>query len=314
MFKRYSGGQKEQPAQRDHEAPGNLKANGLRTIWAAVGIAALLAGCANVGQQPQPGQPKLQPQPDPTATANPSAASLTGGGPADDASGAGPVSRSVTKVVTKTTWVRVRRGDTLERIASHQHVSLKELEAWNRIKAGRLRPGQSLKIVTKQTITVQVAAPGRRRAADGTASGASPMSLAERREVAAEVARHARGVALVWPARGPVVQGFEPGTTRGIEIAGKPGDPVRAAADGTVMYAGTGLNEYGSLIIVQHNKDYLTAYSHNRRLLVKTGDIVRQGQEIAEMGSEDASRVAVLFEVRHDGKPVDPMPFLPPQG
>ena len=134
---------------------------------------------------------------------------------------------------------------------------------------------------------------------------------AQTREVDAEIGRHAKRVTLAWPAQGTVVQGFQPGETRGIEIGGKPGDPVRAAADGKVMYAGTGLNEYGSLIIVQHNKDFLTAYSHNRKLLVKTGDIVRQGQEIAEMGDENNSRVSVLFEVRRDGKPVDPMPYLP---
>ena len=115
----------------------------------------------------------------------------------------------------------------------------------------------------------------------------------------------------MWPAQGTIVEGFQAGATRGIEIGGQPGDPVRAAADGKVMYAGTGLNEYGSLIIIQHNKDFLTAYSHNRRLLVKTGDIVRQGQEIAEMGDEKNTRVSVLFEVRRDGKPVDPMPYLP---
>jgi lipoprotein NlpD len=107
------------------------------------------------------------------------------------------------------------------------------------------------------------------------------------------------------------VEGFQPGETRGIEIGGKPGDPVRAAADGKVLYAGTGLNSYGSLIIVQHNKDFLTAYSHNRKLLVKIGDIVRQGQQIAEMGDENNSRVSVGFELRRDGKPVDPLPYLP---
>jgi lipoprotein NlpD len=135
------------------------------------------------------------------------------------------------------------------------------------------------------------------------------------REVHAALARHANGVALAWPAQGSVVEGFQAGETRGIEIGGKPGDPVRAAADGKVMYAGTGLNEYGSLIIVQHNKDFLTAYSHNRKLMVKMGDIVRKGQQIAEMGSENNSRVSLGFEVRRDGKPVDPMPYLPrPRG
>lgn len=137
------------------------------------------------------------------------------------------------------------------------------------------------------------------------------LSAAETREVIQESKRHANGVALIWPAGGQVVEAFQPGETRGIEIAGKPGDPVRAAADGKVMYAGTGLNGYGSLIIVQHNKDFLTAYSHNRKLLVKIGDVVRQGQQIAEMGDENNSRVSVGFELRHDGKPIDPMPYLP---
>jgi lipoprotein NlpD len=149
--------------------------------------------------------------------------------------------------------------------------------------------------------------------ASASPAGAPAPSAAETRQVDAEMLRHANRVVLAWPAQGKVVEGFQPGETRGIEIGGKPGDPVRAAADGKVMYAGTGLNEYGSLIIVQHNKDFLTAYSHNRKLLVKTGDIVRQGQQIAEMGDENNSRVSVLFEVRRDGKPVDPMPYLPPK-
>jgi lipoprotein NlpD len=277
-----------------------LRTHGLKGFWAVLGLAALLGGCANVDQQQQ-----QQPQPDTAAAASP--ASGAAATPDTDASSAQPASTPVTRVVTKTTYVRVRRGDTLQGIAQKHSVSVKELTAWNHLKPnGRLRAGQSLKLVSKQTITVQVAAPQAGGATAG--SGASP---AASRQVAAEVARHAKSVTLVWPAHGRVVEPFEAGTTRGIEISGKAGDPVIAAADGKVMYAGTGLNEYGSLIIVQHNKDFLTAYSHNRRLLVKTGDTVHQGQQIAEMGSENNDRVAVLFEVRRDGKPVDPMPYLP---
>lgn len=289
------------------------RANGLKTFLAGVGIAALLAGCANVDQQQQP-----QPQPDPAASANPASAPSADVAAAAIATQAAAV--STTKVVTKTTWYRVRRGDSLQRIAQNHGCSVRDLEAWNHVRHGRLKAGQSLKIVSKQTITVQVAAPAGGAPAGtqsgtqaGAQSGTQPASPAASREVAAEVARHAHSVGLIWPAQGQVVESFQAGETRGIEIAGKAGDPVRAAADGKVMYAGTGLNEYGSLIIVQHNKDFLTAYSHNRRLLVKTGDTVRQGQEIAEMGSENNNRVAVLFEVRRDGKPVDPMPYLPPQ-
>jgi lipoprotein NlpD len=274
-----------------------------------LGLALLLGACANVGQQQQPAP--AQPQPDPSAAVSPAPDAAANA----SASAQQAASAPVTRVVTKTTWVRVRRGDSLQRIASKHSVTVKELAAWNNLKPNsHLRAGQSLKLVSKQTITVQTAAPAQTGAA--TATPNSPANAAENREVSAEVKRHARSVALVWPAQGRVVEPFEPGTTRGIEIAGKAGDPVIAAADGKVMYAGTGLNEYGSLIIVQHNKDFLTAYSHNRRLLVKTGDTVRQGQQIAEMGSENNDRVAVLFEVRRDGKPVDPMPYLPssPQG
>jgi lipoprotein NlpD len=150
-------------------------------------------------------------------------------------------------------------------------------------------------------------------AAESNTAGGAPASAssASDRQVVKETKRHASAVSLTWPARGKIVDAFRPGQNRGIQIAGRPGDPVRAAADGRVMYAGTGLNDYGSLIIVQHNADFLTAYAHNRKLLVKTGDIVRQGDEIAEMGDLDNSRVALLFEVRRDGKPVNPMPYLP---
>jgi lipoprotein NlpD len=291
---------------KDRNGRGAL---GLKSFWAAIGVAAVLAGCADVGQD----QRAPQPQPEPTASAD-SANGSNGGGVngnnGGDAASAQNAPASVTKVVTKTTYYRVRRGDSLAHIAKVNGCSVKELSAWNHLKGGRLRTGQSLKIVSKQTITVQAPAPARAAAVSGDTSSLTPE---QKRTVAAELARHAHSVALVWPAQGRVVEGFQPGATRGIEIAGKAGDPVRAAADGKVMYAGTGLNEYGSLIIVQHNKDFLTAYSHNRRLLVKTGDTVRQGQLIAEMGSENNDRVAVLFEVRRDGKPVDPMPYLPPQ-
>ncbi|KWB29062.1 peptidase [Burkholderia cepacia] len=213
----------------------------------------------------------------------------------------------------------VKRGDTLTGIASANGCSIADLRTWNKLGAnGRLRMGQVLRIVRQQQLPPPGAA-GMQAAslAASNGAGSSPASAqatastASDRQVVKETKRHAGGVALKWPANGKIVDGFRPGQNRGIQIAGRPGDPVRAAADGRVMYAGTGLNDYGSLIIVQHNADFLTAYAHNRRLLVKTGDIVRQGDEIAEMGDLDNSRVALLFEVRRDGKPVNPMPYLP---
>ncbi|MCA8274087.1 peptidoglycan DD-metalloendopeptidase family protein [Burkholderia sp. AU30280] len=214
----------------------------------------------------------------------------------------------------------VKRGDTLTGIASASGCSVADLRTWNKLGAkGRLRMGQVLRIVKQQPLPpsgvagTQVAASSASSngAASNQATAQTAASSASDRQVVKETKRHAGGVALTWPANGKIVDGFRPGQNRGIQIAGRPGDPVRAAADGRVMYAGTGLNDYGSLIIVQHNADFLTAYAHNRKLLVKTGDIVRQGDEIAEMGDLDNSRVALLFEVRRDGKPVNPMPYLP---
>ncbi|QFS39002.1 LysM domai [Burkholderia cepacia] len=213
----------------------------------------------------------------------------------------------------------MKRGDTLTGIASANGCSIADLRTWNKLGAnGRLRMGQVLRIVRQQplpppgTAGMQAASSAASNGAgSGPASAQATASTASDRQVVKETKRHAGGVALKWPANGKIVDGFRPGQNRGIQIAGRPGDPVRAAADGRVMYAGTGLNDYGSLIIVQHNADFLTAYAHNRKLLVKTGDIVRQGDEIAEMGDLDNSRVALLFEVRRDGKPVNPMPYLP---
>jgi lipoprotein NlpD len=274
--------------------------------FASFALALMLGACAQVGQQDAKnnGDSAL----DAAATTN-----------------AQPAVQMVAQPVPPVT-VKVRRGDSLASIARSHQVNVQSIVEWNHLKSPRLRFGQTL-IVSSPGAVRMVAVPvaPASAAASASASASAPASsaataaagpapsAAESREVSAELARHAKSVSLMWPAQGSVVEGFQPGETRGIEIGGTAGDPVRAAADGKVMYAGTGLNEYGSLIIVQHNKDYLTAYAHNRRLLVRTGDIVRKGQQIAEMGSENNSRVSVLFELRHDGKPVDPMPFLPRQ-
>lgn len=115
-----------------------------------------------------------------------------------------------------------------------------------------------------------------------------------------------------WPAGGPVLSGFGE-SSKGVAIGGKAGDPVLAAADGKVVYAGSGLRGYGNLVIVKHNNTYLTAYAHNQALLVKEEQNVRRGQKIAEMGSSDAERVQLHFEIRRQGKPVDPTKLLPPR-
>ncbi len=118
-------------------------------------------------------------------------------------------------------------------------------------------------------------------------------------------------VGWIWPAKGPLVAGFDDAKNKGLDIAGKAGDPVLAAADGKVVYSGQGLRGYGNLIILKHNNTYLTAYAHNQKLLVKEDQSVRKGQKIAEMGASDADRVKLHFEIRRQGKPVDPARYLP---
>ncbi|MBB5017829.1 lipoprotein NlpD [Chitinivorax tropicus] len=113
-----------------------------------------------------------------------------------------------------------------------------------------------------------------------------------------------------WPTSGKVVSGFAAGG-KGIDIAGRRGQPVLAAAAGKVVYSGVGLRGYGKLLIIKHNKTYLTAYAHNQQLLVKEGEVVNKGDQIAEMGDSDTDKVKLHFEIRRFGKPVDPIKFLP---
>jgi lipoprotein NlpD len=115
------------------------------------------------------------------------------------------------------------------------------------------------------------------------------------------------------PAQGRTIAGFSEASNKGLDIAGKPGDPVIAAAPGRVVYSGSGLRGYGKLVIIKHNKTYLSAYAHNRDILVKEGQTVVKGQKIAEIGSSDADLPKLHFEIRKLGKPVDPARYLPAQ-
>lgn len=148
-----------------------------------------------------------------------------------------------------------------------------------------------------------------------TASPAPSAPMAQPAPVAAERPAPARQgddeLQWQWPAAGPVATGFEEGRSKGVAITGRAGEPVLAAADGRVVYAGSGLRGYGNLVIVKHNTSYLSAYAHNQTLLVKEEQVVRKGQKIAEMGSSDADRVQLHFEVRRLGVPIDPMRVLP---
>lgn len=142
---------------------------------------------------------------------------------------------------------------------------------------------------------------------------AAPAAPAERAQSPASDDPNA--VAWGWPTKGKIIAGFnENGGPKGVQIAGNLGQAIVASAPGRVVYTGSGLRGYGNLVIIKHNDTYLSAYAHNRSVLVKQGDTVARGQKIAEMGDSDASRVMLHFEIRRNGKPVDPIKFLPPQG
>lgn len=132
--------------------------------------------------------------------------------------------------------------------------------------------------------------------------------------IASGATRSAGGINWRWPADGTLIKRFASGDAiPGIEIGGKSGDPVRAAADGVVVYSGNGLVGYGELVIIKHSDSFLSAYGHNRKRLVKEGEKVKAGQTVAEMGSSGATRDELQFQVRRDGNPVDPLQYLPPK-
>ena len=128
----------------------------------------------------------------------------------------------------------------------------------------------------------------------------------------AAVERDPDAIDFAWPARGRLLAGFAEPNNKGLDIAGKSGDPVLAAASGRVMYTGTGIRGYGKLIVIKHDNNFNSVYAHNREILVKEGQNVTRGQRIAELGDTDADTPKLHFEIRKSGKPVDPARYLPP--
>ena len=225
-------------------------------------------------------------------------------------------------------YYTVQRGDTLVRIALETGHNWRDIARWNNMdNPNALEVGQVLR-VAPPAAEVARSAPAA-NAASGLASGMAPPasapSSAPRATASAAPAAAAAAsspaangddeIAWAWPTLGAanVLAGFDEQKNKGIDIGGRAGDPVLAAADGRVVYAGAGLRGYGNLIILKHNNTYLTAYAHNQSLLVKEDQTVRKGQKIAEMGSTDTDRVKLHFEIRRQGKPVDPTRYLPPR-
>ncbi|GAB3732180.1 peptidoglycan DD-metalloendopeptidase family protein [Luteimonas pelagia] len=219
----------------------------------------------------------------------------------------------------------VQRGDTLYGIAFRNGLDFRDVAAWNGIRPPyTIYPGQRLHLYPAggaQRRETVASTPSRttqpRTTQPRPTAGGTPSTTAHAtpRPATPPPAPASSGIAWRWPAEGQLVARFEAGepTRQGIDIAGSAGDPVRAAADGVVVYSGSGLVGYGELVIVKHNDAWLSAYGHNRARKVNEGQLVKAGDQIAEMGRSGASRDMLHFEVRHNGKPVDPMRYLPPR-
>ncbi|HBK43937.1 MULTISPECIES: peptidoglycan DD-metalloendopeptidase family protein [unclassified Polynucleobacter] len=203
-------------------------------------------------------------------------------------------------------YYRVKRGDTLARIALDNGQSPRDLAQWNNLSNPNLIEVGDLILVKPPANSRMTVKPIPKTASDAPKADAPKVDAAKEapKEVVAEP-----GIRLSWPAKGKVTEEFSE-KTKGIDIAGKLGEPITAASDGKVVYAGNSLRGYGNLVIIKHDNTYLTAYAHNRTLSVKEGDPVKKGQKIAEMGDTDTNSVKLHFELRVNGKPVNPTPYL----
>lgn len=279
-----------------------------------VGICALIVGCASpkhrapVEDRPMNGAAK----PVATTSGSPEAQPAPEVKPLPGAENAG-----------KPGYYTVKPGDTLIRIALDNGQNWRDLAKWNGIdNANRIEVGQVLRVVTPSVDAAAVSARPvtSAKVESRPLDGKPPAASAPAATTAAASAPTATPPAAAgaedeppwgWPAAGAVAAGFDEVKNKGLVFTGKAGDPVLAAADGRVVYAGSGLRGYGNLVIIKHNTTYLTAYAHNQSLLVKEDQAVRKGQKIAEMGSSDADQVKLHFEVRKQGKPIDPAKLLP---
>jgi lipoprotein YgeR len=209
-------------------------------------------------------------------------------------------------------FYRVERGDTLSKIARSSRQSVQNIVRWNNLSnPDSIEVGQVLRVAPPgNSAPVTASTGGARSSGRGGGTAAAPVPRSAPDDTA-PAAAPASSISLVWPADGTVIRRFDGSNSKGIDIAGSAGTPVVAAAAGTVVYAGNGLRGYGNLLILKHNADYLTAYAHNRVLLVKEGQSVTQGMKIAEMGDTDTDRVMLHFELRYQGRSIDPSRSLP---
>jgi lipoprotein NlpD len=220
-------------------------------------------------------------------------------------------------------YYRIRSGDTLSEIAQRKRIRMRTLASWNRLRppyaiyAGnllRVEPpdGRSRSSRTARSRPASESRTGRTAASTPAASAQRTSARSTARATGADAA--SSGIKWAWPAKGPIRQTFRSGdrTRQGVRIGVGEGTPVSAAADGTVVYSGSGLKGYGNLIIVKHNARYLSAYGYNRELLAREGQRVKRGERVAVAGRSASGDSLLHFEIRRNGVAVDPLRFLPP--
>ena len=233
-------------------------------------------------------------------------------------------SNKTTSIKSTATSYRIKKGDTLFAIAWEHGVEMEDLARWNNLSPPYLiYPGQKIRLTAPKTAVSKSQRKSpytSKRLPPKRATTVTPNEKPVQKSVPkvtdnSSVQTTAERVKLSWswPTQGKVQEHFSPNdpSRKGIKITGRPGQSVRAAESGKVVYAGSGLIGYGRLIIIKHNKNYLSAYGYNRKILVKEGDQVSKGSQIAEMGTNNRSGSVLHFEIRRNGTPVDPIKLLP---
>lgn len=296
----------------------------LRGLSAAV-LLGLLSACAPTILRAPPVEDRT--------TRSPAAAGAAGAAAASSPNAEAPKPLPGAENAGKPGYYTVKPGDTMIRIGLETGQNWRDIQRWNGMdNANALEVGQVLRVVppnvdpgvaaTRPVAAAKVeprpldAKPPAASApapATGVTPAPAPATPAPVPAAPATASRDDDELNWAWPAGGAVLTTYDEVRSKGVVIGGKAGDPVVAAADGRVVYAGSGLRGYGNLVIVKHNTTYLTAYAHNQALLVKEDQPVKRGQKIAEMGSTDADRVQLHFEIRKQGKPIDPVRLLPPR-
>ena len=214
-------------------------------------------------------------------------------------------------------YYSVKQGDTLYSIALDHGADYREVAQWNALEdPTKIRIGQVLRVKApeaKSGVVVSAARGAGRVESRSIDSPPQAPARAEPKAPAAAAAAAADGEAIdfIWPAKGKVLAGFAEPRSKGIDIDGRLGDPVVAAAAGRVTYIGTGIPGLGKLVVIKHDNGFITVYAHNRDIVVKEQQAVARGQKIAELGSSDADRPKLHFQIRKGAAAVDPMRYLP---